>query len=101
MTAEAEEGGGGVKTRRARWICDKKPLEVSLETERKIQATEMRWFRRLFGISYTNRGSNKEVRNSIRHAIGPYQDCMETVRKLNLRWSCHIIRSRRLTKRIL
>ena len=39
------------------------------ELERKIQATEMRCFRRLQGISYRDHVENEEVRNTIRHVI--------------------------------
>ena len=39
--------------------------------------------------------------NSIRHAIGPYEDLITTVRKRNLRWYGHITRSTGLAKMIL
>ena len=59
---------------------------LSAELERKIQATEMRCFRRLLGISYRDHVTNEEVRNTIRHATGPYEDLIPTVRKRKLRW---------------
>ena len=41
------------------------------------------------------------MRNSIRHAIGPYEDLIITVRKRKLRWYGHITRSTGLAKMIL
>ena len=34
--------------------------------------------------------TNEEVRSSVRHAIGSYEDLITTVRKRNLRWYGHI-----------
>ena len=39
----------------------------------------------LLGISYTDHFRNKEVRNTIRRAIGSYEDLFITVRKRKLR----------------
>ena len=61
----------------------------------------MRCFRRLLGISYRDHVTNEEVRNTIRHAIGPYEDLITTVRKRKLRWYGHITRSTGLAKVIL
>ena len=52
------------------YACETWTLTAELET--KIEATEMRCFRRLLGISHTENVTNEEVRNSIRHANGPY-----------------------------
>ena len=41
------------------------------------------------------------MRNSIRHAIGPYEDLITTVRKRKLRWYGYITRSKGLAKVIL
>ena len=63
----------------------------------------MRRFRRLLGISYRDHVTNEEVRNTIRHVIGPYEDLITGVRKLKLRWYGHIMitRSTGLAKMIL
>ena len=76
-------------------------LLITTELERKIQATEMRCFRRLLGISYRDHVTNEEVRNTIRHAIGPYGDLITTVRKRKLRCYEHITKSTGLAKMIL
>ena len=61
----------------------------------------MRCFRRLLGISYKDHVTNEEVRNAVRHAIGPYEDLITTVRKRKLRWYGHITRSTGLAKMVL
>ena len=69
--------------------------------ERKIQATEMRCFRRMLSITYRDYVTNAGVRNTIRPVIGPYEDLITNVRKLKLRWYGHISRSTGLVKMIL
>ena len=41
----------------------------------------MACFQRLLGISYRDLVTNEEMRNNIRHAIGPYTDLIATVIK--------------------
>ena len=53
------------------------------------------------GISYRGYVTNEEVRNTIRHAIGLYEDRITTVRKRKLRWYGHITRKTGLAKMIL
>ena len=48
---------------------------------KKLQATEMRCFRKLLGISYRDHVTNDAVRDRIRQAIGPYDDILTTVKK--------------------
>ena len=55
----------------------------------------------LLGISYRDHVTNEEVRNTIRHAIGPYNDLITTVRKHKLRWYGHMTRSTGLANMIL
>ena len=43
---------------------------VTAEIERRIQALEMRCYRRLLNISYKDYVTNEEVRNRIQNAIG-------------------------------
>ena len=74
---------------------------LTADIERRIQATEMRCFRKLFGISYKDRITNEEVRNRIWQAIGPYEDLLTTVKKRKLKWYGHVSRSSGLSKTIL
>ena len=81
------------------YVCE--TWTLTAELKRKIQATDIRCFRRPLGISYRDLVMNKVVRNSIGHAIGPYKDLITTVRKRKLRWYVHITRSTGLAKMIL
>ena len=74
---------------------------LTAESERKIQATEMRYFQRLLGISCSHHVTNEEVRNRIRQATGPYEDLLTTVKKRKLRWYGHTTGSTGLAKTIL
>ena len=47
---------------------------LTADTERRIQAMEMRCLRKLLGITYIYHISNEEVRNRTRQAIGPHED---------------------------
>ena len=64
------------------YACESWTLTKDLE--RRIQATEMRCFRRLLGISYKDRITNEEVINRIHGIIGPYEDLLATVKKRKL-----------------
>ena len=60
---------------------------------KKLQATEMRCFRKLLAISYRDHITNDGVRDRIRQAIGPYDDILTTVKKRKLKWFGHVSRS--------
>ena len=66
------------------YACESWTLTVDLE--RRIQATEMRCFRRLFGISYRDHVTNGEMGNRIREAIGPHEELLAIVKK-NAKWN--------------
>ena len=68
---------------------------------KKLQATEMRCFRKLLGISYRDHITNDAVRDRIRQAIGPYDYILTTVKKRKLKWFGHVSRSSGLAKTIL
>ena len=74
---------------------------LTAELERRIQAMEMRCFRKLLGITYRDRISNEEVQNRIQRAIGPYDDLLTTVRHRKLKWYGHATRSSGLSKTML
>ena len=58
---------------------------LTAEIERKIQALEMRCYRRLLSISYTDHVTNEEVRNRIQNAFGVHDDLLTIVKKRKLR----------------
>ena len=69
-----------------------------VEIERRIQALEMRCYRRLLNISYKDHVTNEEVRNRIQNAIGVHDDLLTMVKKQKLRWYGHISRSSGMVK---
>ena len=66
---------------------------LTTDTERRIQAMEMRCLRKLLGITYRDHISNEEVRNRTRQATGPHEDLLTTVKRRKLKWYGHITRS--------
>ena len=73
---------------------------MTAESERSIQALEMRCFRRLLNISYKDNVTNEEVRNRLQNATGVHDD-LTMVKKRKLRWYGHISRSSGMAKTIL
>ena len=74
---------------------------LTAEIERRIQALEMRCYRRLLNISYKDHVTNEEVRNRIQNAIGVHNDLLTMVKKRKLRWYGHISRSLGMAKTVL
>ena len=62
---------------------------------------EMRCYRKLLCISYTEHVTNEEVRHKITQAIGTHDDLLTVVKTRKLRWYGHITRSTGLAKIIL
>jgi hypothetical protein len=74
---------------------------LTAELEKRIQASEMRCFRRLLGISYKDQITNEEVKNRIRQAICPYEDLLTTIKRRKLKWFGHVTRGEGLAKTVL
>ena len=74
---------------------------ITTDIERRIQALEMRCFRKLLDISYRDHITNEEVKARIGNAIGPYEDLLTTVKRRKLKWYGHVTRSSGLAKTIL
>ena len=74
---------------------------LTAEIERRIQALEMRCYRRLLNISYKDHVTNEEVRKGIHKAIGVHDDLLTMIKKRILRWYGHISRSPGMAKTIL
>ena len=81
------------------YACESWTLTADLQ--RRIQAMEMRCYRRLLNISYTEHITNVEVRSRIERAIGPYEDLLTTVKRRKLKWYGHVSRSSGLSKTIM
>ena len=74
---------------------------LTAEIERRIQALEMRCYRRLLKISYKDHVTNEEVRNRIQNAIRVHDDLLTIVKKRKLRWYGHILKSSGMVKTVL
>ena len=74
---------------------------LTAELEKRMQAFEMRCYRRLLNISYKDHVTNEEVRRKIQAAIGKYDELLTLVKKRKLRWFGHVSRSSGLAKTIL
>ena len=81
------------------YACESWTLRAELQ--RRIQAMEMRCYRKILRISYTDYVTNKEVRAKIQQAIGPHEDLLITVKRHKLQWYDHVSRSSGLAKTIL
>ena len=74
---------------------------LTAELEKRMQAFEMRCYRRLLIISYKGHVTYEEVRRKIQAAIGEYVELLAMVKKRKLRWFGHVSRSSGLAKIIL
>ena len=53
--------------------------------ERRIQALEMKCFRKFLGISYRDHITNERVKARTGNAIGPYEDLLNSVKRRKLK----------------
>ena len=74
---------------------------LTAEFKRRIQAMEMRCYRKVLGISYKDHVTNEEVRAKIPQAIGPHEDLLTIVKRCKLQWYGLVSRSSGLAKTIL
>ena len=74
---------------------------LTAELQGRIQAMEMRCYRKILRISNKDHVTNEEVRAKIQQAIGPHKDLLTTVRRRKLQWYGHVSRSSGLAKAIL
>ena len=74
---------------------------LTAELQRRIQAMEMRCYRKILHISYKDHVTNEEVRTKIQQAIGTHEDLLTIVKRLKLQWYGHVSRSSGLAKTIL
>ena len=81
------------------YACESWTLTAELQI--KIQAMEIRCYRKILHISYTDHVTNEEVRTKIQQAIGPHKDRLTIVKRRKLQWYCHVSRSSSLAKTIL
>ena len=65
-------------------------LTLTVELEKRLQAFEIRCYRRLLNISYKDLVTNEEVRRKISAAIGKYDELLTLVKKWKPRWFGYI-----------
>ena len=62
---------------------------LTAELKRRIQAMEMRCYRKILCISYKDHVTNEEVRAKIQQAIDPHEDLLTIVKRQSaVVWSC-------------
>ena len=76
-------------------------LTLTAELQRRIQAMEMKCYRKILCISYKDHATNEEVRAKIRQAIGPHEDLLTIVKTRKLQWYGYVSRSSGLSKNIV
>ena len=81
------------------YVCESWTLTAELQ--RRIQATEMRCYRKILHISYKDHVTNEKVRAKIQQAIGLHEDLLTIVKRRKLQWYGHVSRSSGLTKTVL
>ena len=74
---------------------------LTVELQRRIQAMEMRCYRKILHISYNDHVNNEEVRAKIQQAIRLHEDLLTIVKRRKLQWYGHVSRSSGLAKTIL
>ena len=65
---------------------------LTAELQRRIQAKEMRCYRKILHISYKDHITNEEVRAKIQQAIGPHEDPLTIIKRRKLQWYGHVSR---------
>ena len=74
---------------------------LTAELQRRIQAMEIRCYRKILHISYKDHVTNEEVCAKIQQAIGPHEDLLTIVKRRKLQWYGHVSRSSGLAKIVL
>ena len=74
---------------------------LAAELQRRIQAMEMRCYRKILHISYKDHLTNEEVRAKIQQAIGSLKDLLMIVKRCKLQWYGHVSLSSGLAKTVL
>jgi len=90
---------GAVVTSVALYGCES--WTVSGEMEKKIEAFELRCFRKVLNVSHKEHQTNVSIRAEMEAAIGKHEHLLSTIRRRKMRWFGHINRSHSLADTIL
>ena len=80
------------------YACESWTLTAELQ---RIQAMEMRCYRKILHISYKDHVTNEEVRAKLQQAIRPHEDLLTIINRHKLQWYGHVSCSSGLAKTIL
>ena len=80
------------------FLCAYESWTFTAELQRKIQAMEMRSYRKILHISYKDHVTNEEVRAKIQQAIESHEVLLTIVKRRKLRWYRYVSRSSGLAK---
>ena len=80
------------------YACDS--MIVTAELQRRIQAVEMRSYRKILRISYKDHVTIENVYAKIQQEIGPHEDLLTIVKRHKLQWYGHVSCSSGLAKTI-
>ena len=83
------------------FLCFCESWTLTAELQRRIQAIEMRCYRKILHISYKDHVTNEEVHAKIQWAIRPHKDLLTIVKRCKLQWYGHVSFSSGLAKTIL
>ena len=74
---------------------------LTAELQRRIQAKEMRCYRKILHISYKDHVTNEEAHAKIQQAIGPHEDLLTHCKETQTAMYGHVFHSSGLAKTIL
>ena len=77
------------------------PQPSHAELQQRIQAIEMRCYRKILRISCKDHVTNEEVQAKIQQATGPHEDLLTVVKRHKLQWYGQVSCSSGLAKTIL
>ena len=80
------------------FLCACESWTLGAELRRRIQAMEMRCYRKVRRISYKDHVTDEEVRAKIQQAIGPHEDFLTIEKRRKLQWYGIVSYSSGLTK---
>ena len=81
------------------YACQSRTLTAELQ--RRMQAMDMRCYRKILRISNKDHVTNAEVHAEIQQAIGPHKGLLTIVKRRKLQWYGHVSRPSGLAKTIL
>ena len=71
----------------------REPWTLAAELQRKIQAMEVRCYRKILRMSYKDHVTDEKVRAKIQQAVGSLEDLLTIVKRRKLQWYGHASRT--------